>query len=254
MVGFFLFALILIVVLCFFSLFTVKQQSVAVIERLGKFSRTASPGLNFKIPFIEHVAGRVHLQVMPLNVVVETKTKDNVFAQLNVSVQLMAKPEKIYEAFYKLLNYQEQIKAFVFDVVRAQVPKLDLDEVFEKKDDIAKAVKDELSETMDQFGYAILNALVTDINPDDTVKTAMNEINAAQRLRVAATEKGEAEKILKIKQAEAEAESMKLQGQGLANARKAIIDGIKCSVADFKEVSPDLEVKDVMTRRCCITL
>jgi len=229
------------------SFFIVTQQTFAVVERLGKFIRLAGPGLNFKIPFVERVAGLVNLRLRQLDVLVETKTQDNVFVNLNVSVQYAALQDKVYEAFYKLSDHQSQIESFVFDVVRAKVPKITLDEVFEKKEEIAQSVEAELKEIMQQFGYAILKALVTDINPDEKVKQAMNEINAAQRTCVAATQKGEAEKILRIKQAEGEAESMRLQGQGLANARQAIVSGMGVSVSAFKQIAPEVSAKDIMT-------
>lgn len=241
------FLLVILVILLLNTIFTVTQQTVAVIERLGKFARFATPGMNFKIPFIESVAGLVNLRLRQLDVIVETKTSDNVFVNLNVSVQYSALQDKLYEAFYKLTDHEAQIRSFVFDVVRAKVPKITLDEVFEKKEEIALAVENELKEIMQQFGYAILKALVTDINPDEKVKDAMNEINAAQRLRVAATQKGEAEKILRIKQAEGEAESMRLQGEGLANARKAIVGGMGTSVDEFKKIAPEVSAKDIMT-------
>ncbi len=229
------------------SIFTIRQQTVGVVERLGKFKRLAGPGINFKIPLLEQVAGLVNLRLRQLDVMVETKTNDNVFVNLNVSVQYATLQDKVYEAYYKLTDHQAQIKSFVFDVVRAKVPKITLDEVFEKKEEIAQSVEAELKEIMQQFGYAILKALVTDINPDEKVKQAMNEINAATRLRVAATQKGEAEKIIRIKQAEGEAESMRLQGEGLANARKAIIGGMGTSVDEFKKIAPEVSAKDIMT-------
>lgn len=241
------FVAVMIVSLLLNTLFTVTQQTVAVVERLGKFARLAEPGINLKVPFIERVAGLVNLRLRQLDVIVETKTSDNVFVNLNVSVQYSALQDQLYEAFYKLTDHQAQIRSFVFDVVRAKVPKITLDEVFEKKEEIALAVENELKEIMQQFGYAILKALVTDIMPDEKVKAAMNEINAAQRLRVAATQKGEADKILRIKQAEGEAESMRLQGEGLANARKAIIGGMGTSVDEFKKIAPEVSAKDIMT-------
>lgn len=243
----FAFFAVLVIGSLFNSIFTVSQQSVVVVERLGKFYKLAMPGVNFKVPFIDRIAGNINLRLRQLDVIVETKTGDNVFVNLNVSVQYSALQEKVYEAFYKLSDHQAQIKSFVFDVVRAQVPKITLDEVFEKKEEIALAVENELKEIMKQFGYSILKALVTDINPDEKVKQAMNEINAAQRLREAASQKGEAEKILKIKQAEGEAESMRLQGEGLANARKAIINGMGNSVSEFKKVAPEVSAKDIMS-------
>ncbi|MEK7830858.1 MAG: SPFH domain-containing protein, partial [Acidobacteriota bacterium] len=228
------------------TLFTVKQQTSAIIERFGKFARVAYPGLNIKIPFIERIAGLINLRVQQLDVKVETKTKDNVFVSIVVSVQYFVMPEKVSSAFYKLTNAESQMSSFVFDVVRARVPNINLDDAFERKDDIADAVKAELTSNMTDFGYAILKALVTEIDPDETVKTAMNEINAAQRNRIAATEKGEADKILKVKAAEAEAQSKALQGKGIADQRKAIVEGLKESVDDFQKSVPGTRAQDVM--------
>lgn len=240
MVGFFL------VVLFFLSFFTVEQQSVAIIETFGKFSRVAGAGLQFKIPLIQRIAGRLSLRVNQLNIQAETKTEDNVFVHLIVSVQYFVIKDSVYNAFYQLSDAEKQINSYVFDVVRARVPKIKLDDLFEKKDEIAQAVKEELNETMNGFGFQIMNALVTDIEPTAKVKDAMNEINAAQRLRVAANEKGEAERILKVKAAEAEAESKALQGKGIADQRKAIIEGLKESVEDFRTVVDGASSKDVM--------
>ena len=205
--------LISVIGLMILSLFTVSQQSAAIIERFGKFNRVAHPGLNFRIPFVERIQGKVSFRVKQLDVAVETKTLDNVFIDIIASVQYRVLNEKIYESFYVLDNAEHQIQSFVFDVIRARVPLINLDDVFSKKDEIAISVKEELEEVMSDFGYSIIKALVTDINPDSRVKTAMNEINEAQRLRVAAMERGEAEKILKVKQAEGDAESKILQGK-----------------------------------------
>lgn len=217
------------------SLFTVEQQTSAVVERFGKFRRVANPGLNMKVPFVERVAGRINLRVQQLDVTVETKTLDNVFVHIIVAVQYMVLPSKVYDAFYRLDQPTVQITAYVFDVVRARVPKMELDDVFERKDEVAIAVKEELSGEMDTFGYIIVQALVTDIDPDKKVKESMNEINAAKRLREAAQERGEADKILKVKAAEAEAESKALQGRGIADQRRAIIDGLRESVDQFAQ-------------------
>lgn len=241
-------AIVVIIVLwlIFKLFFTVAQQTVAIVERLGKFNRVANAGLNIKIPLIDQVKGRLSLRVQQIQVPVETKTLDNVFVKVSVSVQCFVKPEKIYEAFYKLTNPEQQITSFVFDVVRARVPKIKLDDLFERKDEIADAVREELSELMGDFGYSILKALVTDIDPDAKVKAAMNDINEALRLRLAANERGEAEKILKIKAAEAEARSMELSGQGLANQRKAIVEGLKESVENFQKSIKGTTAQDVM--------
>lgn len=234
------------VLLFFMTFYTVEQQTVAIVERFGKFVRTADAGLHFKIPLIEKIAGRVSLRVQQLDVKAETKTKDNVFVHVIVSVQYFILPNNVYDAFYKLNNAALQINSYVFDVIRARVPGLKLDELFEKKDEIAVAVKEELNETMITFGFEILNSLVTDIEPDHKVKEAMNEINAAERLRIAANEKGEAEKILKVKAAEADAESKALAGKGVADQRKAIIEGLKVSVEDFKSSVDGTSSQDVM--------
>lgn len=238
--------LILLVILAIKGLFVVSQQNVAVIQRFGKFVRTADAGLNFMIPFIEKIAGKVNLRVDQLDVKVETKTEDNVFLHVLVSVQFFVHPDRVYEAYYKLQDPARQITSFVFDVVRARVPKICLDDVFEKKDDIADAIKEELSQVMNDFGYGIVKALVTDIDPDKKVKESMNEINAAQRMRVAATEKGEADRIIKVKLAEAEAQSKALEGRGMADQRSAIIRGLKESVADFKESLSGISEKDIL--------
>jgi regulator of protease activity HflC (stomatin/prohibitin superfamily) len=239
--------IILILVFLFFStFFVVKQQTMGIIERFGKFNRIVKPGLNLKIPFIDQVVAKVNLRVQQLDVEVETKTEDNVFVKIRVAVQYLVIPDKVTDAYYKLNNVQQQITSYVFDVVRAQVPRLKLDDVFAKKDDIAIAVRDELQVTMDEFGYHILKTLVTDVDPDKNVKHAMNEINTASRLKMAAFERGETEKILKVKAAEAEAESKALQGKGIALQRKAIIDGLKDSVEDFRNTVDGATATDVM--------
>jgi len=233
-------------VVFFSSLFVVRQQTIAVIERFGKFNRTVQPGLNLKLPFADRVVSRVNMRVQQLDVVVETKTEDDVFVNLKVSVQFAIMGDKVFEAYYRLNNVKEQVTAYVFDVVRARVPYLKLDDVFSKKDEIAIAVKEELQATMDDFGYDIIKTLVTDIDPDARVKSAMNDINAATRLRIAAAEKGEAERILKVKAAEAEAESKALQGKGIADQRKAIIEGLRDSVEEFQSSIQGSTASDVM--------
>jgi regulator of protease activity HflC (stomatin/prohibitin superfamily) len=228
------------------TFFTVEQRTAAIVQRFGKFLREAGPGIGIKIPFIDRLVGRINLRVQQLDVEIETKTEDNVFVNMVVAVQYYVLEKKVYDAFYKLDNAREQIKSYVFDVVRAQVPKIKLDDVFEKKDEIANIVKSELSQIMDGFGYGILNALVTDIDPDANVKISMNEINAAQRMRVAATEKGEAERIIKVKSAEGDAQSKALQGRGIADQRQAIVAGLRDSVDEFQKSVPGTTAKDVM--------
>ena len=228
------------------AFFTVEQRTTAIVQRLGKFVREAGPGLHVKVPFIDRVSGRINLRVQQLDVKIETKTEDNVFVHMVVAVQYYVLPEKVYDAFYKLDDATRQITSFVFDVVRARVPKIKLDDVFEKKDEIADIVKSELAQVMEGFGYGILKALVTDIDPDPRVKESMNEINAAQRMRVAATEKGEADRILKVKAAEGDAQSKALQGRGIADQRRAIVAGLRDSVDEFRKSVPGTTAQDVM--------
>jgi regulator of protease activity HflC (stomatin/prohibitin superfamily) len=244
--SFFWFVLLAVGVVIIFGFFVVQQQSCAVIERFGKFHRIAYPGLHWKIPIVDEIMSRLSFRIAQLDVSIETKTLDNVFINILVAVQYKVLPEKVFEACYTLQDHKYQIKAFVFDLVRAQIPKLTLDDVFSRKDDIADAVKEELEKPMSEFGYGIIKTLVTDINPDHNVKAAMNEINTAQRLRVAANEKGEAEKILKVKQAEAEAEASILHGKGIAGQRQAIIEGLGESVGGFVRQIPDAQASDVM--------
>ena len=227
------------------TLFTVRTYTAGVVERFGKFNRIVRPGLHVLIPFAER-AFIVDLQVKQAQFSVETKTHDNVFVQIPVSVQFQVLEDRIFDAFYKLSSPQKQIESFVFNSILGHVPKLTLDETFEQQSGISVAVKTELDSIMSGFGFNILTALVTDIIPDVKVKTAMNDINAAQRAQVAAQARGEADKILKVKQAEAEAASKALQGQGIAAERQAIIDGLRASIEHFRDAVPGTTAEDVM--------
>lgn len=223
-------------VLLLSSFFTVKQQTAAVIERFGKFHSIRNSGLQLKLPVIDRISGRVNLRIQQLDVIIETQTKDNVFVKMKVSVQFKVIQEHVYEAFYKLEYPHDQITAYVFDVVRAEVPKLILDDVFVRKDDIAIAVKRELNEAMMAYGYDIINTLVTDIDPDIQVKNAMNRINAAEREKTAAQFESEAQRLRIVAKAKAEAESKKLQGQGIADQRREIARGLVESVEVLNSV------------------
>ena len=218
------------------SFFTVKQQSAAIIERFGKFLSIRHSGLQMKIPLIDKVSGRLSLKIQQLDVIVETKTLDDVFVRLKISVQYMVIRDKVYDAFYRLDYPHEQITSYVFDVVRAEVPKMKLDDVFVKKDDIAIAVKTELNDAMLDYGYDIIKTLVTDIDPDAQVKAAMNRINASEREKVAAQYEGDAQRILIVEKAKAEAESKRLQGQGIADQRREIARGLEESVEVLNKV------------------
>ena len=218
------------------TFFIIKQQTSGVVERLGKFNSTRNSGLQLKIPLIDAVVGRINLKVQQLDVLVETKTKDDVFVGLKVSVQFQVVKDRVYDAFYKLESPHDQITSYVFDVVRAEVPKMKLDDVFERKDDIAIAVKGELNEAMRDYGYDIIKTLVTDIDPDEQVKSAMNRINASEREKVAAEFEAEAERIKIVAKARAEAESKRLQGQGIADQRREIARGLEESVDVLNKV------------------
>lgn len=234
------FVSIFIVVIVFFiiisGIFTVKQQTAALVERFGRFQVMRNSGLHFKIPLVDKIAGRINLKIQQLDVIIETKTKDDVFVQLKVSVQYQVTRSKIYDAFYKLESPSAQITSYVFDVVRAEVPKMKLDDVFERKDDIANAVKLELNDAMLDYGYDIIRTLVTDIDPDQKVKDSMNRINASEREKVAAEFEGEAERIKIVAVARAEAESKRLQGQGIADQRREIARGLEESVEVLNNV------------------
>ena len=212
------------------SFFIVKQQTAAIVERFGKFQSIRQSGLHLKIPLVDRIAGRLSLKIQQLDVIIETKTKDDVFVRLKVSVQYKVLKDKVFDAFYKLDYPHDQITSYVFDVVRAEVPKMILDDVFLKKDNIAIAVKSELNEAMLEYGYDIIKTLVTDIDPDAQVKEAMNRINAADREKTAAQYEGDAQRILIVEKAKAEAESKRLQGQGIADQRREIARGLEESV------------------------
>jgi len=220
----------------FAAFFVVKQQTAAIVERFGKFQSIRHSGLQLKIPLIDRISGRLSLKIQQLDVIVETKTLDDVFVRLKISVQYKVIRDKVYEAFYKLDYPHDQITSYVFDVVRAEVPKMKLDDVFVKKDDIAIAVKTELNDAMMVFGYDIIKTLVTDIDPDAQVKEAMNRINASEREKIAAQFEGDAARILIVEKAKAEAESKRLQGQGIADQRREIARGLEESVEVLNKV------------------
>ena len=236
----------IVALLIFKTFLIVKEASAAVIERFGKFQSIRMSGLSLMIPFVDNKTAIVNLRVQQLDVTIETKTLDNVFVNLQVSVQYQVRREYVKEAYYSLENAKNQISSYVFDDVRAEVPKLELDDVFAKKEDIAVAVQANISESMAEYGYKIIKALITDIDPDSKVKDAMNRINAAKRDRQAAHEEGEAQKIIIIKQAEAEAESKRLSGEGIAQQRLEIVRGFKESVEDFKKSLDTVTHEEIM--------
>ncbi|WP_185868540.1 SPFH domain-containing protein [Blattabacterium cuenoti] len=221
--------------------FIVHQETAIIVERMGKYHSIRKSGLNFKIPFIDHLKGKLTLKIQQLDVLVDTKTKDNVFVKVKVSVQYRVLPNKVYDAFYRLDHPNNQIKSYIFDVVRAEVPKMRLDDLFERKDHIALVVKSELKDAMLNYGYSIINALVTDLDPDEQVKKAMNRINTAEREKVAAEYKAEADKIQIIMKAKAEAESIRLRGKGTADQRKEIAKGTLESIKILNNVGLNLK-------------
>jgi regulator of protease activity HflC (stomatin/prohibitin superfamily) len=232
--------------LVFGSFFTVETAQVAIVQRLGKFRRVAGPGLNWKTPFIETVVRRMSMKVQQFDVKVETKTQDNVFVQIPVSIQYKVIPDSVEAAFYKLTDPVKQIESMVYNVVLGHVPKMKLDDTFLNQAAIASDLRDSLDGSMKEYGFSIVKVLISDIVPDQKVKAAMNDINAAQREREATVSRAETNKLLLVKQAEAEAESKRLQGEGIANQRRAIISGLKDSVEDFAKTVPDSTPQDVM--------
>ena len=224
----------------------IPERQSWVIQRLGKFNRIARPGFKLRIPIIESVASKENLKIQQLDVDVETKTNDDVFVILKISVQYRIINNKVYEAFYELDDPHGQIASYIFDEVRAEVPKLPLDDVFAKKDDIAIAVRDNISAQMEQYGYKIVKTLITDINPDELVKASMNKINAATREKEAAVQEAEAEKIRIVKRAEAEADSKRLSGEGIAKQRLEIVRGFKESVEDFQKALQEVDPQEIM--------
>ena len=229
------------------SLYVVRQQSVAIIERFGKYQKTATSGIHLRLPLgIDKIAARVQLRLLQSEIVVETKTKDNVFVTLNVATQYRVNEQNVTDAYYKLMKPEAQIKSYIEDALRSSVPKLTLDELFEKKDEIALEVQHQVAEEMSTYGYIIVKTLITKVEPDAEVKQSMNEINAAQRKRVAAQELAEADKIKIVTAAEAEAEKDRLHGVGIAQQRKAIVDGLAQSIQELKEANVGLTEEQIM--------
>lgn len=238
----------LAILLLISSIYVVRQQSVAIIERFGRYQKTSSSGMNFRIPFgIDKIAARVQLRLLQSDIVVETKTQDNVFVTMNVATQYRVNENNVTDAYYKLMRPESQIKSYIEDALRSSVPKLTLDELFEKKDEIALEVQKQVAEEMSTYGYIIVKTLITKVEPDAEVKQSMNEINAAQRKRVAAQELAEADKIKIVTAAEAEAEKDRLHGVGIAQQRKAIVDGLAESIMELKGTNVSLTEEQIMS-------
>lgn len=244
----FLFVVLLALVLVVSGLYAVKQQTVAIVERFGKYQKTSTSGINFKIPFgVDVIAARIQLRMLQSEIVVETKTQDNVFVTMNVATQYRVNENNVTDAYYKLMHPEAQIKSYIEDALRSSVPKLTLDELFEKKDEIALEVQKQVAEEMSTYGYVIVKTLITKVEPDAEVKQSMNEINAAQRKRVAAQELAEADKIKIVTAAEAEAEKDRLHGVGIAQQRKAIVDGLADSIRELKESNISMTEEQIMS-------
>lgn len=245
---FVLFLLFVAFLLLLSGLYVVKQQTVAIIERFGKYQKTSTSGINFKIPFgVDMIAARIQLRMLQSEIVVETKTQDNVFVTMNVATQYRVNEQNVTDAYYKLMHPEAQIKSYIEDALRSSVPKLTLDELFEKKDEIALEVQKQVAEEMSTYGYVIVKTLITKVEPDAEVKQSMNEINAAQRKRVAAQELAEADKIKIVTAAEAEAEKDRLHGVGIAEQRKAIVDGLSSSIRELKDSNVSLSEEQLMS-------
>ncbi|HFD4928367.1 TPA: SPFH domain-containing protein [Streptococcus pyogenes] len=242
------FGVIVILAIVASTLYVVRQQSVAIVERFGRYQKTATSGIHVRLPFgIDKIAARVQLRLLQSEIIVETKTKDNVFVTLNVATQYRVNEQNVTDAYYKLMKPESQIKSYIEDALRSSVPKLTLDELFEKKDEIALEVQHQVAEEMSTYGYIIVKTLITKVEPDAEVKQSMNEINAAQRKRVAAQELANADKIKIVTAAEAEAEKDRLHGVGIAQQRKAIVDGLAESIQELKEANISLNEEQIMS-------
>lgn len=242
------FGVIIILAIVASTLYVVRQQSVAIVERFGRYQKTATSGIHIRLPFgIDKIAARVQLRLLQSEIIVETKTKDNVFVTLNVATQYRVNEQNVTDAYYKLMKPESQIKSYIEDALRSSVPKLTLDELFEKKDEIALEVQHQVAEEMSTYGYIIVKTLITKVEPDAEVKQSMNEINAAQRKRVAAQELANADKIKIVTAAEAEAEKDRLHGVGIAQQRKAIVDGLAESIQELKEANISLNEEQIMS-------
>ena len=245
---FFIILIIIFVFLMLSAVYVVRQQSVAIIERFGRYHKTSSSGINFRLPLgIDKIAARVQLRLLQSEIIVETKTQDNVFVTMNVATQYRVNENNVIDAYYKLMRPEAQIKSYIEDALRSSVPKLTLDELFEKKDEIALEVQKQVAEEMSTYGYIIVKTLITKVEPDAEVKQSMNEINAAQRKRVAAQELAEADKIKIVTAASAEAEKDRLHGVGIAEQRKAIVDGLADSIKELKGANIELTEEQIMS-------
>ena len=245
---FLLFSFLIILGILISMLYVVRQQSVAIVERFGRYQKIATSGIHMRLPFgIDKIAARIQLRLLQSEIVVETKTKDNVFVMMNVATQYRVNEQNVTDAYYKLMRPEAQIKSYIEDALRSSVPKLTLDELFEKKDEIALEVQHQVAEEMTAYGYIIVKTLITKVEPDAEVKQSMNEINAAQRKRVAAQELAEADKIKIVTAAEAEAEKDRLHGVGIAQQRKAIVDGLAESIAELKEANVGMSEEQIMS-------
>lgn len=230
------------------TLYVVRQQTIVIIERFGKYQTTSGSGMHVRLPFgIDKIAARIQLRLLQSEIVVETKTKDNVFVTLNVATQYRVNEQNVTDAYYKLMRPEAQIKSYIEDALRSSVPKLTLDELFEKKDEIALEVQHQVAEEMSTYGYIIVKTLITKVEPDAEVKQSMNEINAAQRKRVAAQELANADKIKIVTAAEAEAEKDHLHGVGIAQQRKAIVDGLAESIQELKDANVGMTEEQIMS-------
>lgn len=225
----------------------VEQSDVAIVESCGKYKQSAKAGCLCLVPCKDSVAGVLSLRVQDHNCVVESKTKDNVFVYVKLSIQYSVLPDRVEKAFYTLQAPISQIESYVFNSIRGQIPLVDIDELFSMRSEIAERLKKDVDDQMDKYGFDILTVLITDIDPAKSVKDAMNQIQLYQRMRSAATDKAEAQKMQAIKAAEADAEAKRLSGVGLAEQRKAIVAGLQSSIENFQEGVQELSSEDVMS-------
>lgn len=235
-----------------------KTGSVNIIEQFGRFHSVRRPGLSILWPCIgQYKAGTVSLRLQSLTVRCETKTKDNVFLHIECCVQYKVTDAQSAEKFfYQLTDPEQQMTAILFDVIRSLAPKMVLDDIFISKTELGDAVQAELAKSFSSFGVAIVQTPITDIDPNQSVKNAMNQIQTNERLKIAARDEGEAAKIKQIKMAEAageatriqaaaEAEATHLRGVGMAKQRHAILEGMRADVEEWSSV-PGMDAQSVV--------
>lgn len=234
--------ILIAILIAFFaaSVFIVPQQQAYIVERFGKFQSVMFAGIHMRIPFVDRIAMKTNMRVSQLNVKLETKTLDNVFVTVVASTQFRVNPENVATAYYELRDPAGQLRSYMEDALRSAIPALTLDDAFARKDDVAADVQKTVGNEMSRFGFTVVKTLITAIDPSPQVKHAMDSINAAQREKEATRQRAEAQRIQIETQAAAEAEKTRLQGEGQANYRREIANGIVDQIKSLQAVGMNI--------------